>query len=63
VYISRVLICMGLTLPQWKRNWKLFHSILDHSGFSTESYEGNGTVIVSADQQVTSQCHWGAKWE
>lgn len=24
---------MGLTLPQWKRNWKLFHSILDHSGF------------------------------
>src|SRR5271163_2586269 len=23
----------------------------------TESYEGNGTAIVSADQQVTSQCH------
>jgi hypothetical protein len=25
---------MGLTLLQWKRNWKLFHFILDHSGFS-----------------------------
>src|SRR5271163_2343582 len=31
---------MGLTLPQWKRNWKLFHSILDHSGFSINHETG-----------------------
>jgi len=38
---------MGLTLPQWKRNWKLFYSILDHSGFSI-NYE-TGCILAGDD--------------